>query len=219
MSNIESLLTIKRLEKYQNKSSLSTIEFYNYNIQLCESLYPAFNYLEIVLRNKVDKVLSIQIDEDWLFDDSNFTNYGKSELKKAKNKLIKAHKPINKDYLISELNLGFWTSLFMKDYNNLIWQKFPMSLQEIFNGAKVYNNKRVITNLKVIREYRNRVFHHGFILQAIKGETSRSVHDKIYTILKLIDANSALIELKKIDRFLEIYQIGRENGAIPKIFS
>ena len=82
----------------------------------------------------------------------------------VKNRLVKQNKSITHDRIISELTLGFWTTLFSKRYNQYKFQS--VLVKNVFQNCP--KSKRNIKNLQVcvdeIRELRNRVCHYENII-------------------------------------------------------
>lgn len=135
---------------------------YFWNISLCEACYPALSLLEVTLRNQIDDVLSTTIGTNWLHENSKILKSAECvEIEKAKNRIVKKKLKTNSNYhseLIATLTLGFWTSLFRNEYAPL-WHKhlktlFPYLL------ARYRTPKYIFEQLRHIRDFRNRVFHH-----------------------------------------------------------
>lgn len=68
-ADLEKLLSEKRLGTYYNlfpKDKEKAIEYYTFNTQISESLYPLLSNLEIVLRNSIHNSFSIHFKSaDW----------------------------------------------------------------------------------------------------------------------------------------------------------
>ncbi len=138
---------------------------YLWNVALSEALYPAFNHVEVALRNAFHREASVHrksamwflgtrpdgarllLDREW------------GQVEKARNDLVDRGKPITPGGIIAELQLGFWTALFYKPYASILYA--PIA-QTIFPGATNAQIRRpdVEKRLRCIREFRNRVFHH-----------------------------------------------------------
>ena len=118
--------------------------------------------------------------------------------------------PLNKNHIISELTFGFWVYLFQPIYNDILWNKHPQMLNDIFDNARgsLLLNK-TFYRLNRIKMYRNKTFHYGCLL-SITDELSNpaKMHNAIYSILKDLNAGKILKELRKIDNFNAVYQKG-----------
>ena len=152
MDEITDLLSEKRLAKYKGISKENAIACHLFNCELAESFYSSLSYFEIILRNKIDKVFSKYLGEDWIFKDEYIISRNQDNMKNALAHIKDTKKnPTDKNHIISELNLGFWVYLFLPIYNDVIWKRHPQILQEIFDGCKdisvlsrVFNKKYAI---------------------------------------------------------------------------
>lgn len=210
MDEITDLLSEKRLAKYKGISKENAIACHLFNCELAESFYSSLSYFEIILRNKIDKIFSKHLGDDWVFKDEYIIGRNRDNMKSALTH-IKDTKKSSKDknHIISELSLGFWVYLFLPAYNDVIWKKHPQILQEIFDGNK---NKLVLevifSKLNIIRMYRNKIFHYGSLLTDDKNPPAR-MHNLIYNTIKELNAQKLLKQLKAVDTFNEKYQKGK----------
>ena len=192
---LSDLISSARLQKY----SINFEESFNLhllNTELCESFYSSLSYLEIILRNQIDLVLSnTEEGENWIY------NYiDNNDLKdKDKNKLI------------SELNFGFWTAFFMKKNRDIVHDDL---LKKIFPFCHHNMNINVIAHdLNAIRNYRNKIFHYGNILiKRLHILTPEKMHNKIYKYIRYISGNEIITHLNKIDRFNTVLHKIRKNN-------
>ncbi len=209
MNNIPQLLSQKRLAKY-NASGSNSLKLHTYNVELSETFYPIISYFEIVLRNKINTIFTNYYGKNWILQGTlEFNQAHKVDIDKAKKQLTSAGKKIEHDYLISELNFGFWTRFFTKEYNAKIWDKHENLLQEIFNKTKRNNLSEKRATLNKIRDYRNRIFHYGSIINPNLATNPQRMHSLIKATFKDLDAESVLVELNSIDRFESIYNKGK----------
>ena len=75
----------------------------------------------------------------------------------AKSKITASKNQITIDKLVSELTLGFWTSLFNKYYAKDYWKPLMYAFPLLNNKQK---HRNVIAfKLNNIRKFRNRIFH------------------------------------------------------------
>ena len=68
MNEIETLISARRLAKYNKPSAKEAFTAHLYNSELAESFYQSLSYFEIILRNKIDAVFSKHLGEDWIFN-------------------------------------------------------------------------------------------------------------------------------------------------------
>jgi hypothetical protein len=155
----------QRLESYlPNKSVSKQFQLYRKNIKLCKMFYTKLHYFEIILRNAIDSVLTTYVNgADWI----NILPLDKDSLHKiteVKNRLSKQNKQITHDRIISELTLGFWTTLFSKRYTQCKFQSFLV--KRVFKDCpkKQRNIKNIQIYINDIRDLRNRVCHYEKII-------------------------------------------------------
>ena len=190
MDEITDLLSEKRLAKYKGIGKENAIACHLFNCELAESFYSSLSYFEIILRNKIDKVFSKYLGDDWIFKDEYIIGRNQDNMKNALAHIKDTKKnPTDKNHIISELNLGFWVYLFLPAYNDVVWKKHPQVLQEIFDGCKdISVLSRIFNKLNRIRMYRNKIFHYGSLLVVAEENRPEKVHNLIsvsYTHLTL----------------------------------
>ncbi len=200
--DLEKLLSNTRLENYYLKfpnSKQKALEFYQLNTQIAESLYPLLSNFEVVLRNSINYSFIIHFKSTTWYENLNYPELT-SQINEAKAKIHKKNNQITSDRIVSELTLGFWTSLFNKKYAKDLWKP----LMYIFPYVdKQTNQRNIISNkLNNIRKFRNRIFHFEPIcndLQLLKKNH--------YQILELLDGinKDVLVWTKQIDRFDELF--------------
>ena len=211
MDEITDLLSQKRLDKYKGVSKEDAVKCHLYNCELAEAFYSSLYYFEIILRNKIDLVFSKYLGEDWIMNPKYIVDRNRDNMNSAISHMKDTKKnPTDKNHLISELSLGFWVYLFSSAYNSAIWNKHPQLLKEIFDGSK---DKVVLqlmfSKLNIIRMYRNKIFHYGSLLTDSNNQPAR-MHNLIYKMIREMNAQKLLKQLKTIDRFNEKYQKGKE---------
>ena len=200
--DLEKLLSNKRLENYYLKfpnSKVKALEFYQLNTQIAESLYPLLSNFEVVLRNSINYSFIIHFKSTTWYENLNYPELT-SQINEAKAKIHKKNNQITSDRIVSELTLGFWTSLFNKKYAKDLWKPLMYIFPYI---DKQTNQRNIISNkLNNIRKFRNRIFHFEPIcndLQLLKNNH--------YQILELLDGinKDVLVWTKQIDRFDELF--------------
>jgi len=169
------------------------------NTQIAESLYPLLSNFEVVLRNSINYSFIIHFKSTTWYENLNYPELT-SQINEAKAKIHKKNNQITSDRIVSELTLGFWTSLFNKKYAKDLWKPL-MYIFPYFD--KQTNQRNIISNkLNNIRKFRNRIFHFEPIcndLQLLKNNH--------YQILELLDGinKDVLVWTKQIDRFDELF--------------
>lgn len=215
MKDITLLLSEKRLHKYKQSNNAEALKYHTYNVELSETFYPIISYFEIVLRNKINAIFTQYFGQNWIMSGSlAFTEAHKKDIEKAKKQLSHGAKKLEHDYLISELNFGFWTRFFTREYNNIIWDKHKDLLHKIFNKSKRNNLSEKRATLNKIRDYRNRIFHYGSIIHPSLPIHPQRMHALITATFKDLNAENVLLELRSIDRFHAIYQKGIAHNII-----
>lgn len=222
MCKLEEILSQKRLDKYKLEDSFSTEDAFKvhlFNTELAESFFPILSYFEIVLRNKIDFVFSKHMGKDWILDTRYHIGHNVEHFNRAIDRVEKAGKDTrNKNHIIAELNLGFWTGLFTKVYETPIWNAHSNILDEIFeHGKKQYFLSKYRTLLNRIRLYRNKVFHYDAIIMMPQKENQPT---KIYNLVKQIITRTGgkriSRDIQKIDRFESVYSKGVELRYVKK---
>ena len=216
MNEIESLISARRLAKYNKPSAEEAFAAHLYNSELAESFYQSLSYFEIILRNKIDAVFSKYLGEDWIFNPDYQIGKNADTFQKIRKRLItEAQKdPNNKNHIISELTFGFWAYLFSSAYKKAVWNKYPTILKEIFDCTKeTLVSGRVYERINRIRMYRNKVFHYGSLITVADAlnEPAR-IHNMIYKLIRDMNANAVLKQIKRIDDFDEKYAKGKSLG-------
>ncbi|MBD5408260.1 MAG: hypothetical protein HDR54_02520 [Treponema sp.] len=204
--NFSSEITQERLSVYRADGcdDETALARYLYNIKLCKSLYSSLNMFEIALRNSVDKALqNFTSTSDW-FEKLRLVRECTKSIESAKEKIQKRKKPITHNRVISELTLGFWTSLFSKRYAQEKFQ--PYIIKQCFrNVPKAERSATSLwNNFEKIRHLRNRVFHYE---RLIHWRDLKERHEKLLEFTELLAPNSYKI-LLKTDEFSIIYSAG-----------
>jgi hypothetical protein len=181
---IEELMSQQRVGRYYdscNQHVLKTLSLYHANIKLTQAFLPMLNYLEVVLRNKIDqhyRLLFLQRtgNRDWLLaaalPGGFFTRSG---CLSSSEKILQAHAKLGARYthdrLLTELSFGFWKFMFAgKQYraggNTLlgIFSHLPPRVNQSF----------IYQKLDRINSIRNRIAHHEPICFGVGNSISTS---------------------------------------------
>ena len=206
-TQLRKAISHERLEAYRLRGTdgtdLNLLAHYAWNISLCESLYPALQGLEVVLRNSIhDAATENYGSEKWYDDPRVVHNLREQEaIKSAKEALLREHKLAEAGRIIAELRFGFWTSLFDVRYEQVLW---PRLLKAAFPGLprRIRTRKELSRRLNRIRNLRNRVFHHEPIWYW--SDLPQQHNELIETIGWVNPAMQQMIKI--MDRFNAVYQ-------------
>ena len=219
MEEITNLLSEKRLAKYKGCSRKDAFQKHLYNSELAESFYQSLSYFEIILRNKIDLVFSKYLGTNWIFEQRYHIGKNKNHYDDALNRIEREKGKEclkSRDCLISELTFGYWSFLFSESYKELLWNKYPTMISEIFDNPKyTLNLSKAYYQINKIRLYRNRVFHYGSLLVPT-DDMSRpeQMHNMIYSMCRSMNANKLLKHIRAIDNFDDKYKKGKKLGMI-----
>lgn len=216
LQQLETHVSTERLQAYAALSADGqsdpkvTLARYMLNMALCESLYPALQNCEVALRNAIHQHLTQLIGrEDW-YDSPTFvmTNWGQEEIRKAKTKLQKLGKPTTPGRVVSELQFGFWTSLFEAHYEQRT-AFLPSGIKAVFPHMpkSLHKRKDRKNDLEHIRILRNRVFHHERI---VHWRDLDAQHQLIHKVIGWISP-----PLRQVTTALERFQSVRAAGLTP----
>jgi len=203
VADLERLLSQSRLATYFQlfpNDNQKAIEYYQLNTQIAESLYPLLSNLEIVLRNAIHNSFSIHFKNSNWYAQVNYPEL-QDQINIAKSKIIASKNQINIDKLVSELTLGFWTSLFNKNYAKDYWK--PLMYAFPLLGKQQKHRNVIAFKLNNIRKFRNRIFHYEPICNDLNILSIN--HANILEVLQWINSD-IVIWTKQIDRFDNLYK-------------
>lgn len=214
MEEIEALLSAKRLAKYQGLSKEDAFKCHLFNSELAESFYQSLSYFEIILRNKIDKVFSKYLGQDWIFDKQYHIGKNENHFNDALQRIEREKGTSylhNRDCVISELVFGYWSFLFSSAYKEVLWNKYPTMLEEIFENSKdAVKLSKISYDINKIRLYRNKVFHYGSLLVYIDNyDKPQHIHNVVYNLLKIMGAVKLSKIIRGIDSFDAVYMKGK----------
>jgi len=203
VTDLERLLSQSRLATYYQlfpNDKQKAIEYYQLNTQIAESLYPLLSNLEIVLRNTIHNSFSIHFKNTNWYAQVTYPEL-QDQINIAKSKITASKNKITIDKLVSELTLGFWTSLFNKNYAKDYWKPLMYAFPLL---SKQQKHRNVIAfKLNNIRKFRNRIFHYEPICNDLNILSTN--HTNILEVLQWINTD-IVVWTKQIDRFDNLYQ-------------
>ncbi len=176
---------------------------YKINIELSEAFYPVLAVIEISLRNAIHETLKVHFQDEFWFKNKlplEFLTF----VSDATQKLTLRRKTITSDRIIAELNFGFWTTLFNRNYASLLWK--PLRL--IFRNTPKHIRKRdtISDVLHHIRILRNRVYHYEPVFNNLKNLEAR--HKEMLLFLFWLDKDLPGL-LYDIDGFKDILEAAK----------
>lgn len=197
----------ERLEVYRHRGDgdAETIARYCWNVSLSEALYPTLQTLEVALRNTVHHAASDSYQNEMWFDGSRspLRRTEKEALDTAKETLSRRQRPMEPGRIVAELNFGFWTSLFNRRYEQVLW---PAMLKAAFPDMprRLRTQRNLSNRFNDIRKLGNRVFHHERI---IHKENLPRVHAEITEAIGWISPVLHAYVIK-VDRFPHLHGNG-----------
>ena len=161
-TSLTSSLSRPRLEAYRIKgdSDVDLLARYNWNICLCEALYPTLQNLEVAFRNNLHHALTQEFGEYWMWNDPPLSrDADREQIDKAEANLLDNGKPAEPSRMVAELTFGFWTRLLDRRFERVLW---PQLLRAVFPHvpAKVRRRDSISAHFEKVRRIRNRVSHH-----------------------------------------------------------
>lgn len=156
---VEELVSERRFRVYLercNGNENAAIAYYEANVAVSEASYVCLQSLEIVLRNKIHRILSEMFETDaWydvLLDSEEFKEFT-GKIIEVKKTLSRKKKDVVPSSIIPEFTLGFWVQLFNAEYQMKLWKP----LRNIFVNLPKENKQRHVVSaaLNKARNYRN----------------------------------------------------------------
>lgn len=158
------------------------IKHYQCNIMLSEAMYPCLSVFEVELRNSIVRELkTFAHREDWYVVFS--TTPGLMDLNKyistAKKQITSRGEEVSAAKITAELTWGFWTSLFNRNYERILWK----DLRRAFPFVQKANRQRkvVASSLNKFRRLRNRIDHNEAICWNLKEV--ELIHDEMLHVM------------------------------------
>ena len=181
------------------ETSQDILNRYLLNIELGQALYPLLNMLEIALRNKINDIFIADFGIDWIINNNFFDEQLKQTVEELLARLNKKHKDITNYRLVSELNFGFWSSLFNNNCN-VLWQQ-KNRVNRVFDTPKL-NIKTINRELNTIRQFRNRVFH----FETLYNHNPQYCYDLIIKYVEAVTNKEFMAVFGKLDSVDEVLE-------------
>lgn len=205
---VERIISKERLVpylRYHNNDQSKAIAHYKSNILISESFYPLLAILEIGLRNSIDYQLTKRFNDNKWYENSDFvkiaTRFQIDKISQARTNIYSEKKEITPGRIISELSLGFWTSLFDTKFEMTLWKNLRLAFPDC---PKVIRKRKTLSSkFNGIRKLRNRIFHHEAITWNLK--VVNTYKDEIIQGIKWLDKDLLewIVELNHVDETIE----------------
>lgn len=217
-----SLARISKYHRATGYNKVKTIQLYHSNLRIAQTFHPILGSLEVILRNGINDELTRHFkDKNWIINQKNgfmqdptltyidknkkkVTNkYLLNQVLSAEKKLSETKRPLSSGRIIAEQNLGFWTSLFEKTHYRIL-KGSPIGVFK--NLPSGYGRNEITTNLKLIREFRNRISHNEslcFVNKNIDFSVLKTNYKAISDLLNWIDPE-LLASLKEVNQVMRI---------------
>jgi len=207
LGRLESLIGATRLGPYRAAESgdrFRALARYYWNIELCKSLYPALQLLEVDLRNSLDVTLSqvfpVRADpaayrhvRSWITRTHDVVVHpgGRAAVDRALESIL-GKDPARRarrthDDLVAAMSFGFWVGMLETAYDApgtsgvYLW---PDQKDRVFPGATDTRMTTIRAMFSGLRHFRNRVFHHEPIWA--KTSTGPTPADRYAEILQAL---------------------------------
>ena len=210
MKQLEDLFNKARIDSYYQIGDTASIvlDKYHTNIKLSEAMFPILSYLEVILRNRIDKVLKTYYGEKWLLHPFNQSLISIQDQNKIKETVLRIkkekHLEASHDDIIAQMTFGFWCSFFHKKYDPIVWHK-KSALKMLLPNISRINRKRKYIELQLlkIKGVRNRIAHHESILS--QRINIKEIYQMTTELLAAISIDAYQM-LKTTDRFPQTYE-------------
>jgi len=195
-----------RLKPYRHGNTLGeerkVFASYIWNTAISECLCPLLHGLEVTLRNSINDAAVAAFGERWF--DNLLKDHERATLTKLKNSLNV--QTLTPGQFISGVTLGFWASLFLSRYEQVLW---PRLLRDVLPHMprRPRTRQNVYDRIEKIRKLRNRVYHYEPIFH---WKDIDKQHDEILEMIGWL--NQPMLEVAKmLDRFPVVYSRGTQD--------
>ncbi|TVR81089.1 MAG: hypothetical protein EA412_03820 [Chitinophagaceae bacterium] len=183
-----------------DRDKIKALKLYQKNIEVSQAFYAPLSVLEITLRNKIDLSCREHFkSEKWLTE--KLPPILLKQVVDIEVRLTKSRKTITNSKILAELNFGFWTTLFNRQYAKIFWKP----LHRIFPNVPKEKRKRteISSRLNHIRTFRNRIYHYEPIIWDLNALRQKSQEIDEITHWLDNDTSGWAKQFNQIDRLLE----------------
>jgi len=184
------------------------VNLYHWNVMVSAAFYGPLHTFELALRNSLHERLCDHFgQEDW-WRPAPLDNEGQRLVGQAHSRCGGSASP---DDIVTELSLGFWTSLLARRYDRGLWVP---ALHRAFPGYRG-PRKPLQAQLYSLRLLRNRIMHH----EPIHHRHLEADHAKLYRALSYVNP-AAASGIKPLDRVPEVLLVKEQvcRGELPPSF-
>lgn len=204
-TSLEEVLTRDRLEKYLEAASGDldhALSLYERNSRIAEAFYTPLQTLEICLRNRIHRNLSLAYGSRWFEANSvPLQSDVRRDIDRAKAAILQSRKLITTGRIVAELNFGSWVSLLGPRYDATLWRT---SLFSAFRETgRNMRRDRVHRRLNALRRLRNRIAHH----EPIFHRDLETDHAEVIETIRWMSADTADWAMLT-SRFPEVFRAG-----------
>jgi hypothetical protein len=206
---VETSLAAERLDAYRQDGvdAATTMARYLLNMALCESLYSPLQIAEITLRNALHECLSTRAGVDTWYDTIQLPRWQIIQISEAKERINRQSKPLTSGRIVAEQTFGFWVGFFTRPHMTS-GLAYYIARNAFTHAPRAERDIAKLTNKwQVVRDLRNRVFHHERVLHW------QDLDEKHIEMLKLIGWMNP--ELEQLARMLDRFTQVRQEGLTP----
>jgi hypothetical protein len=179
---------------------------YEWNTQVSSAFWELLAYLEVSLRNTIDRQMQRRREEDedpehWLVSKTlgfaSVNQHFNKELTEAKRRVALNNKELSGEQMLSELSFSFWTSM-VANRTKRYWPDIAKG----FSGLPSRKPNELSILLAEIRVFRNRIGHHHRIWHL----DLEQMHQKILLVAQFINPEFCLwlSSKSRIDELLRV---------------
>lgn len=160
---------------------LQAVALYLKNLEECQRFYSGLHWLEVGLRNAMNRELTAKYGAAW-YDNPRIRlePIELRQIEKARETLRRERKPDTNGDIMATLSFGFWVNLYNKPYEDL-WR---LVLRKAFPGCmSAISRKELRECLHPMLKLRNRIAHYEPIL----GYDLPKMQQDIETLVRWIE--------------------------------
>lgn len=206
---VVALITDERLAPYLKESAgdrTKALELYAWNAAIAAAFMEVVAYLEVMLRNAMDRELRVLAHEDsrklpWFMvpsitGASHQVITDSIDATRSRLRGLGPHRD-SRGQIVAGLSFGFWTALFGNKHEDL-WRS---ALSRALPGTPGGRRKTVTANLERLRPFRNRLAHHDSLLSQ---DILFQLHET-FSLAEWIDP-AARVWLEKHEKVSDLYR-------------
>ena len=177
LESLRASLSMERMSKYLGATGgilSDALALYNWNTAVSAAFYGPLQWLEVTLRNSVERCLAETFGDAWYYQEGAELDYiCRRDLRKARERLERDGKPIARAEIVAALSFGFWVTLLGRggvvskhgaraNFEMTLWRP---ALHKAFPNRPGLSRKQAYRPLYNLRMLRNRIAHHEAIFE------------------------------------------------------